>query len=94
MKVAILGAAHQHVDYVLDELAHREELELVAASEPDPALRARFLGALQVELDAAGAPSELDARAEELGMVRPTTTYFIELATGEITGGPAEEGTN
>lgn len=50
MKAAILGAAHQHVDYVLDELAHREELELVAASEPDPALRARFLGDLDAPL--------------------------------------------
>src|SRR5699024_11614185 len=48
MKVAILGAAHQHVDYALTEVALREELELVGASEPDPALRARFLGELEV----------------------------------------------
>lgn len=43
MKVAVLGAAHQHVDYVLDEVAHRGELEFVGASEPDPAMRDRFL---------------------------------------------------
>jgi len=29
MKVAILGAAHQHVDYALAEVAHRDELEEV-----------------------------------------------------------------
>lgn len=50
MKVAILGAAHQHVDYALTEVAHRDELELVGASEPDPDLRARFLGDLEVPL--------------------------------------------
>lgn len=43
MKVAILGAAHQHVDYALSEVAHRDELELVAVSEPDPLARRRFL---------------------------------------------------
>lgn len=50
MKVAILGAAHQHVDYALTEVAHREELELVGACEPDPDLRARFLGQLEAPL--------------------------------------------
>lgn len=50
MKVAILGAAHQHVDYALTEVALREELELVGASEPDPDLRDRFLGELEVPL--------------------------------------------
>src|SRR5699024_12478381 len=43
MKVAILGAAHPHVDYALAEVAKRDELELVAASEPDPQLREKFL---------------------------------------------------
>src|SRR5699024_7610282 len=37
-------------DYALTEVALREELELVGASEPDPALRARFLGGLEVPL--------------------------------------------
>ncbi|GAA1485263.1 Gfo/Idh/MocA family protein [Brachybacterium fresconis] len=50
MKVAILGAAHQHVDYALAEVAHRDELELVAASEPDPKLRERFLSGLSAPL--------------------------------------------
>ena len=50
MKVAILGAAHQHVDYALAEVAHRDELELVAASEPDPQLREKFLGGLSAPL--------------------------------------------
>lgn len=50
MKVAILGAAHQHVDYALAEVEHREELELVAAAEPDIALRDRFLGGVDVPL--------------------------------------------
>ena len=42
MKVAILGAAHQHVDYALAEVEHREELELVAVAEADETLRRRF----------------------------------------------------
>ena len=50
MKVAILGAAHQHVDYALAEVALRDELELVAASEPDPQLRERFLGGVGAPL--------------------------------------------
>ncbi|WP_193105861.1 Gfo/Idh/MocA family protein [Brachybacterium sp. FME24] len=50
MKVAILGAAHQHVDYALAEVAQRDELELVAASEPDPQLRERFLSGISVPL--------------------------------------------
>lgn len=50
MKVAILGAAHQHVDYALAEVGYREELELVAAAEPDAALRERFLGGVVAPL--------------------------------------------
>lgn len=46
MKVAILGAAHFHVGYVLDELAYRPHLEIVGAAEPDPAMREEFLGGL------------------------------------------------
>lgn len=47
MKVAILGAAHSHVNYALEEVAQRPELELVAAAEPDAALRSQFLGHLE-----------------------------------------------
>ena len=50
MKVAILGAAHQHVDYALTEVGQRDELELVAASEPDPQLRERFLAGISAPL--------------------------------------------
>jgi len=50
MKLAIVGAAHQHVDYVLSEVTHRSELELVAAVEPNPRLRARYLNELNVPL--------------------------------------------
>lgn len=46
MKVAILGAAHFHVDYALSELQHRPNLELVGAAESDPAMREQFLGDL------------------------------------------------
>lgn len=46
MKVAILGAAHFHVDYALEELKHRPDLELVGAAESDPAMREQFLGDL------------------------------------------------
>ncbi|MGC5616123.1 hypothetical protein [Georgenia sp. Z1491] len=57
----------------------------------DLALVEESVAALQIELDAAGSPAALDERAQELGMTRPGTTYFIELGTGEITGGPTEE---
>lgn len=50
MKVAILGAAHPHVSYALDEVARRPELELVAAAESDPAMRATFLHGLDIPL--------------------------------------------
>lgn len=46
MKVAILGAAHAHVDYALQEVAHRENLQLVGAAESDPVMREQFLGDL------------------------------------------------
>jgi len=48
IRVAVLGAAHPHVRYVLDELPHRPECVLVAAAEPDPAMRARYLAGLDV----------------------------------------------
>lgn len=45
MKVAIVGAAHPHVAYALDEVDAREELELVAVCEPDEQLRSTYLPA-------------------------------------------------
>ncbi|MGO1583930.1 MAG: hypothetical protein ACTHXO_11995 [Actinomycetaceae bacterium] len=64
---------------------HDRQMELALVEES--------VDALQIELDAAGAPSVLEERAVELGMTRPPTTYFIELESGEITGGPSEEET-
>jgi len=46
IRVAVLGAAHPHVRYVLDELPHRPDCVLVGAAEPDPAMRAQYLGDL------------------------------------------------
>lgn len=48
IRVAILGAAHPHVGYVLDELPHRPDCRLVAAAEDDPAMRAQYLSGLDV----------------------------------------------
>ena len=43
MKVAIIGAAHPHVDYALTEVAARPGVELVAGCEPDERLRRTYL---------------------------------------------------
>lgn len=45
MKVAIVGAAHPHVTYALDEVAARTDLELVGVCEPDQQLRHAYLPA-------------------------------------------------
>lgn len=44
MRVAVLGAAHPHIGEVLEEIAGRTDVTLVAASDPDPEMRERFLG--------------------------------------------------
>lgn len=46
MRVAILGAAHPHVDYALQEVQHRPDLQLVGAAEADPQMREAFLADL------------------------------------------------
>ncbi|MCS7477706.1 Gfo/Idh/MocA family protein [Umezawaea endophytica] len=38
LRLAIAGAAHPHVSYALDELAHRDDVLLVGVSDPDPTL--------------------------------------------------------
>ncbi|MGI5499914.1 Gfo/Idh/MocA family protein [Lentzea sp. CA-135723] len=43
LRLAVAGAAHPHVSYVLDELALRTDVQLVGVSDPDPSL-ARSLG--------------------------------------------------
>lgn len=47
IRLAVLGAAHPHVTYALDELAHRPEVALVAVSDPEPGLAARHAHAHQ-----------------------------------------------
>lgn len=44
LQVAVLGAAHPHIGEALEEIAWRDDVALVAASEPDAAMRERFLG--------------------------------------------------
>lgn len=46
--VIILGAAHQHVDYLFTEVAASSDLTIVAAAEPNSDARARFLSGLTV----------------------------------------------
>lgn len=46
IRLALFGAAHAHVGYALDEVARRDDVELVAAAEADPAARAAHLGGL------------------------------------------------
>ncbi|MEU6849104.1 Gfo/Idh/MocA family oxidoreductase [Actinacidiphila alni] len=41
LRLAVVGAAHPHVSYVLDELAHRTDVDLVAVSDPDPEVAAK-----------------------------------------------------
>ncbi|SDT04257.1 Gfo/Idh/MocA family protein [Microlunatus soli] len=43
----VLGAAHPHVDYLLTEAAATADVRVVAAAEPDPVARERFLRAVQ-----------------------------------------------
>ncbi|WP_394619577.1 Gfo/Idh/MocA family protein [Lentzea sp. JNUCC 0626] len=38
LRLAVAGAAHPHVSYVLDELPLRTDVELVGISDPDPSL--------------------------------------------------------
>ncbi|WP_093601654.1 Gfo/Idh/MocA family protein [Lentzea waywayandensis] len=42
LRLAVAGAAHPHVAYVLDELPLRTDVELVGISDPDPALARRY----------------------------------------------------
>lgn len=46
MRVAILGAAHGHVNNALLELTGRANLEVVGAAEPDSVMREQFLADL------------------------------------------------
>ncbi|WP_053204210.1 Gfo/Idh/MocA family protein [Jiangella muralis] len=46
IRLAVLGAAHAHVAYALDEAARRDDVVLVAAAEPDASSRTAFLAGL------------------------------------------------
>ncbi|MBS7697663.1 MULTISPECIES: Gfo/Idh/MocA family oxidoreductase [unclassified Chelatococcus] len=76
IEIAVIGAAHQHVDYVLDEVARRDDVGIVAVVEHDPARRATLEqrtgapGYAEVEtmlerhrIDAASVVTEFGARA-------------------------------
>lgn len=43
INVAVLGAGHPHIGEALREIATRDDVSLVAASEPDATMRERFL---------------------------------------------------
>lgn len=64
MRVAILGAAHFHVNYALEELKHRPDLKLVGAAESDPAMREQFLGDLPGEAPVYASVEELTAAVD------------------------------
>lgn len=44
MRLAVIGAAHPHVTYALDEVAARTDLTLVAVSDPAPDIVNRYPG--------------------------------------------------
>ncbi|SDS51057.1 Gfo/Idh/MocA family protein [Jiangella sp. DSM 45060] len=46
VRLAVLGAAHGHVGFALDEAARRDDVVLVAAAESDAASRSAFLAGL------------------------------------------------
>jgi predicted dehydrogenase len=41
-KLAVIGAAHAHVRYALDELPHRDDLSLVGIADPDPRTAGKY----------------------------------------------------
>ncbi|GAB3759162.1 Gfo/Idh/MocA family protein [Microlunatus parietis] len=55
LQVAVLGAAHPHIGEALEEIAWRDDVALVAASEPDAAMRERFLGGVSAPVYASHA---------------------------------------
>lgn len=51
----------------------------------DLALVEESVNDLQIRLDAEAAPALLDHRAQELGMIRPETSYYISLEDRSVT---------
>ncbi|TWD84671.1 putative dehydrogenase [Kribbella amoyensis] len=77
IRLAVAGTAHPHVEYVLSELAHQPNVQLVGISEPDPAAAQRYTGGLDVptytsheelldthDVDAVAVCGEYGARAD------------------------------
>ena len=44
LRLAVIGAAHSHVRYALDEVPLRPDLELIAVADPDPVTAGRYAG--------------------------------------------------
>ncbi len=87
MRVAILGAAHPHVEYALEEVAHRADLELVAAAEPDAAMREQFLGPLTDVPVYDGFADLLDAHAVDVALVAGTSARRAEATLRALDAG-------
>jgi cell division protein FtsL len=51
----------------------------------DLALVEESINDLQIQVDSQSAPALLDHRAQELGMTRPETSYYISLADRSVT---------
>jgi predicted dehydrogenase len=86
IRVAILGAAHPHLSYVLDELPHRPGCRLVAAAEDDPAMRAQYLSGLDVpvyaRVDDLLADHEIDVAVVAGVYARRADAVLAALAAG------------
>jgi len=48
LRLAVIGAAHSHVRYALDEVTLRPDLSLVAVADPDPATAGRYAAEFDV----------------------------------------------
>lgn len=84
LRLALIGAAHPHVDYVLDEVARRDDVEIVALLERDGARRARLRERAPApvfdDLDAliADARPDIAAVVTEPGLRGPIVLRLIE----------------
>ncbi|MPV36463.1 Gfo/Idh/MocA family protein [Georgenia subflava] len=86
MRVAILGAAHPHVQYALDEVAHRDELELVAAAEADPQMRAQYLDGLPAPVYPS-IPELLAAHTVDVALVAGIYTHRAQAVLEALAAG-------
>lgn len=68
MRVGILGAAHQHVEGLVQHLARRDNVELVGIWEPEGVLRERYVGGIDTPV-AATAEELLEDGALDVALV-------------------------